>query len=288
MGTVDTASVRLQDIHMLHQRIVCRSTLRRIQLQLDAARPPSTAPSNTATETPEDVLHLLDAEHPLRKRLRLDTKMNQVQRKAMAMTARSIQGRSTTPVVLLKSRPSTPMTMLQPRRSTHQQLVQQQSVVAAAAVSGSMSGLPAASSGTEIRDTDVVMQAETPPRQSSFSHGMSSTPSLGGSGTGARAYHSRKTPDHRVRKCKPITQNPDGTWTISARYGKVTVLSLGEIVPNDANYETDRYLFPVGFQSSRLYSSTTDPNNEQVEYISSIEKGDQGPSVCVSSLMYLT
>ncbi len=188
----------------------------------------------------------------------------------MRKMLQSIHSRSATPMVLLlKSRPSTPMGIFPSRRPPQQppttfstSVTSLPAVpVSGAAATTTMSAL----SGAQKRGSDGSVIVPSTPQQSNNSN--------------VRGYHSRKTPDNRVRKCKAITQNPDGTWTVSARYGKVIILALGEILADDGNYATDRYIFPVGFKSSRTFASTTDPTNEHVEYISSIERTDQGPSV---------
>lgn len=71
--------------------------------------------------------------------------------------------------------------------------------------------------------------------------------------------------------------------------GVVTVLSLGE-VKNAPNYFTKKNLFPVGFKSSRLYTSIYHLEffsicfvtpSEKIKYISEIREGPTSPVFAV-------
>lgn len=84
---------------------------------------------------------------------------------------------------------------------------------------------------------------------------------------------SRKAPDHRVRKVKAIHLKPDGTFSLQAKYGRLTVLSLGEITDTSNAYHTDRYIYPVGYTIQRLYASTLSPDQDHVLYTARILPG---------------
>jgi hypothetical protein len=68
-----------------------------------------------------------------------------------------------------------------------------------------------------------------------------------------RKFISRKTPENRVRKCKPIQQNEQGEVIVPARYGQVTIKSIGRIVSDDLQYHTERYLYPVDYEIERPF-----------------------------------
>ncbi|EIW81222.1 FYRN-domain-containing protein [Coniophora puteana RWD-64-598 SS2] len=57
--------------------------------------------------------------------------------------------------------------------------------------------------------------------------------------------------------------------------GIITVISLGEICKRE-HFHTERYIFPVGYEITRRYLSTTDPNSDVV-YTCSILDGGDGP-----------
>lgn len=57
--------------------------------------------------------------------------------------------------------------------------------------------------------------------------------------------------------------------------GVLTVLSLGE-VSLKAGFHTDRYIYPIGFSSSRQYLSMIDPN-QSTDYVCTILDGGDAP-----------
>jgi hypothetical protein len=48
--------------------------------------------------------------------------------------------------------------------------------------------------------------------------------------------------------------------------------------PQD-NYHTDKYIYPVGFTSSRLFTDYTN-TDKKCRYVSRILGGEKGPTVC--------
>lgn len=81
--------------------------------------------------------------------------------------------------------------------------------------------------------------------------------------SGSTQRYSRKTPDHRIRKHKPIPPpQADGTFTVPAKYGPVTVVKLGAIaaamneIEDVGGYDTERYIYPVGYTTTRRFLST--------------------------------
>ena len=91
--------------------------------------------------------------------------------------------------------------------------------------------------------------------------------------------HSRKTPENRVRQYRTITPNGDGTFTIPARYGAVTLITLGNIC-SEPNFHTERYIYPIGYHVRRPFLSTH--NQSETEYECRI-KDDDGPLFEVKS-----
>lgn len=57
--------------------------------------------------------------------------------------------------------------------------------------------------------------------------------------------------------------------------GIMTVLSLGEVCMRE-HFHTERYIFPVGYEVTRRYFSTIDPNAEVVYHCTILDGGD-GP-----------
>ncbi|GAA5854516.1 hypothetical protein JCM8547_004871 [Rhodosporidiobolus lusitaniae] len=98
----------------------------------------------------------------------------------------------------------------------------------------------------------------------------------GGDGTGG--YKPKKVKAHGVvsetHKIPPVARNADGTPTLPVQVGMVTVQKLGSVV-NRENWFTERYIFPVGYESTRKYSSMIDPNST-VEYTCRVVQSDHG------------
>jgi hypothetical protein len=92
-----------------------------------------------------------------------------------------------------------------------------------------------------------------------------------------KVVHTRKTPDHRVRKYKKIAQEIDGSYVIPARYGSVRLLDLGK-VSQEAAFHTERYIFPIGYHIRRPYLSTV-KDNEEAMYECRILDAENAPLV---------
>lgn len=57
-----------------------------------------------------------------------------------------------------------------------------------------------------------------------------------------------------------IKKLPDGSIEMPLNFVSITVLSLGEVVPNSDKFHSRRYIFPLGYKSRRSYYSLKDPN----------------------------
>ncbi|KAH9931652.1 uncharacterized protein BXZ73DRAFT_77677 [Epithele typhae] len=72
-----------------------------------------------------------------------------------------------------------------------------------------------------------------------------------------------------------IPRDRDGRPILPLTVGIMTVLHLGEVCMRE-HFHTERYIFPVGYEVTRRYSSTMDPNAE-VTYHCKILDGGDGP-----------
>ncbi|RDX49961.1 hypothetical protein OH76DRAFT_1438336 [Lentinus brumalis] len=76
----------------------------------------------------------------------------------------------------------------------------------------------------------------------------------------------------RDRKGKPI---------LPLNVGIMTVINLGEVCMRE-HFHTERYIFPVGYEVTRRYSSTVNPDTEVVYYCKILDGGD-GPKFQITA-----
>ncbi|KAI8074088.1 F/Y rich C-terminus-domain-containing protein [Gongronella butleri] len=88
----------------------------------------------------------------------------------------------------------------------------------------------------------------------------------------------------RVRTVAPTAEdvelNDDGSAKMPIKLGGLEVLSLGTIQHDKKGFHSDRYIFPLGYESRRTYMSTLNPD-EQTVYTCKIEQGPNGPKFTV-------
>ncbi|TPX42355.1 hypothetical protein SeMB42_g05160 [Synchytrium endobioticum] len=100
---------------------------------------------------------------------------------------------------------------------------------------------------------------------------------------GIKAKKPRATPVSGSGRNLKFTQFDDhGSIVFPFQSGAVTIERLGTIVYDRESFHNDRYIFPVGYMSSRKYASMTDPDKQTV-YTSSVLDGGEGPTFQVVS-----
>jgi len=88
----------------------------------------------------------------------------------------------------------------------------------------------------------------------------------------------RKRPGTASRKkVQPIHLSEEGVPLFPITLGTLTVYDLGEIVHDRPGFHSERYLWPVGYRSSRLYPSMNDPDH-RVQYYCAIKDGGSDPT----------
>lgn len=80
----------------------------------------------------------------------------------------------------------------------------------------------------------------------------------------------------RAKKYSVIPKDKDGNPILPIEIGMMRILCLGKIITDRPGFHSKRYIWPVGFRSSRLYPSTLDPRRK-VLYISEIREGPAEP-----------
>lgn len=79
------------------------------------------------------------------------------------------------------------------------------------------------------------------------------------------------------RRVHSVPMDEAGKAVLPVTCGIVTVHDLGRIVYDRATFHNKRYIWPVGFKSSRQYQSAARPD-DLVTYYSEIKDGGAGPS----------
>jgi len=86
----------------------------------------------------------------------------------------------------------------------------------------------------------------------------------------------RKKPGTAVKKVQPIYLDDSGIPLFPITLGTLRVFDLGEILPNKPGFHSERYIWPVGFCSTRLYPSMLDPER-RIQYFCYIKDGGSEP-----------
>lgn len=76
---------------------------------------------------------------------------------------------------------------------------------------------------------------------------------------------------------KEIKYDESGNPIFPFKVGVLTILSLGVINYTNSHYHTTKHIYPVGYKTSRLYSSTVNPEKQAVYTSSILDGGENGP-----------
>ncbi|KIY71976.1 hypothetical protein CYLTODRAFT_344988 [Cylindrobasidium torrendii FP15055 ss-10] len=79
----------------------------------------------------------------------------------------------------------------------------------------------------------------------------------------------------KVSNIPVVPRDKHGQPMLPLNVGIMTVISLGEVCMRE-HFHTERYIFPVGYEVTRRYMSTVDPNVESVYHCTILDGGD-GP-----------
>ncbi|KAL0481359.1 hypothetical protein AKO1_012723 [Acrasis kona] len=88
---------------------------------------------------------------------------------------------------------------------------------------------------------------------------------------------NHKNDEKKSKKNVQVERNQHGQVILPIQLGaSLTIHQLGQVVYDRPNYHTDKYIWPIGFKSTRLYSSVKDPN-EKCLYTCEIMDGGESP-----------
>eukprot|EP01135_Chromosphaera_perkinsii_P000588 Nk52_evm9s128 gene=Nk52_evmTU9s128 len=85
----------------------------------------------------------------------------------------------------------------------------------------------------------------------------------------------------KPRRAPAIPKDENGNVILPFKLGGITYHSLGKINPKPG-FHSDKYIWPVGFTSSRIFFSIKNPDNK-IRYMSRIVDDEDGPKFEVSS-----
>ncbi|KAJ1556714.1 transforming growth factor beta regulator 1, partial [Cladochytrium tenue] len=107
----------------------------------------------------------------------------------------------------------------------------------------------------------------------------------GGGGGGGSSSKPAKTSSRRqyggVRRIQRYPVDDLGQPQLPFLVGVITVHSLGTVVHDRPAYHSERYIYPVGFRSSRAFLSMRDPN-ANANYICTVVDGGDAPKFVVT------
>ena len=82
---------------------------------------------------------------------------------------------------------------------------------------------------------------------------------------------------------KEIKYDESGNPILPFKVGVLTILSLGVINYTNSHYHTPKHIYPVGYKTCRLYSSTVNPEKQAVYTSSILDGGENGPLFTVEA-----
>jgi len=85
---------------------------------------------------------------------------------------------------------------------------------------------------------------------------------------------------HLVKKYIPVPMNQDGTPLMPIQLRGLTIECMGKVVFDRPKFHAKRYIWPVGFKSTRIYSSMTQLD-QKCDYTSEIIDNGEEPSFVV-------
>jgi hypothetical protein len=80
----------------------------------------------------------------------------------------------------------------------------------------------------------------------------------------------------KIKKYYDIPRNPEGELILPFQLGIITLENLGTVVWDRPSFHNDRYIYPIGFSTTREFSSMYTPD-KMVRYKSEIIDGGDGP-----------
>ncbi|XP_035686283.1 transforming growth factor beta regulator 1-like [Branchiostoma floridae] len=97
----------------------------------------------------------------------------------------------------------------------------------------------------------------------------------------AASSSAKKKKDSAKRVVRPIPLDPTGRPIFPVTLGELTVYSLGDVVVDRADFHNEKFIWPVGFCSTRVFASTRNPH-QRCLYTCKISDGGGGPKFEIS------
>lgn len=94
--------------------------------------------------------------------------------------------------------------------------------------------------------------------------------------------NSSKRPKASPSKVKDVPRDALGKPIFPIQLGEITIHHLGEIIPSRPYYD-DKHIYPIGFTSSRMFSSMLTPN-KRVQYFSKVIDVQNRPRFMVTAM----
>lgn len=89
-------------------------------------------------------------------------------------------------------------------------------------------------------------------------------------GEGSGVKPKRKKPGTAPKKVQPLHLDVIGVPVFPIPLGTLTVYDLGEVVHDRPGFHSERYIWPIGFRSTRIYPSMVDPES-RIQYFCNIK-----------------
>jgi hypothetical protein len=90
---------------------------------------------------------------------------------------------------------------------------------------------------------------------------------------GKRKRAPKKETPAKIKKTIEYPTDEDGQPILPLQLNSITLISLGEISLKQG-FHSEKYIYPIGFVSTKVYSSTKDPNGTTTYTCSILDGGD--------------
>ncbi|XP_063960012.1 uncharacterized protein LOC129266127 [Lytechinus pictus] len=91
----------------------------------------------------------------------------------------------------------------------------------------------------------------------------------------ANQLKKKKPSSSLKRHILPIPMNEEGQPIFPIAQGSLTVHSLGKVIPDKVTFHSDRFIYPAGFHSTRIYGNMDDPKKKCVYTCKIIDNGGE-------------
>lgn len=154
---------------------------------------------------------------------------------------------------------------------------------------GELSNYSASETGSDVSDSDMSVDEPVTPEPTHLPSHVNGHETIGSTSSTPRASastssHKAKEPVRRQqtvikkppRKIQYVPHDSEGKPILPLKIGVLTLTSLGKVIWDNPKFHSNRYIWPVGFETVRTYQSTKSPTSN-AQYRCRIVEADGHP-----------